>query len=129
MKQSDGTETKTTLQLSEETHAKLASLKEEGHFEDMRDAYRLGIAVALKSGLIDDKGNRRSKTYLNIGSLDADGLLREVISTLFSPEEGDPTDIIERLAEAGVKAVWDTVNRDQGVTRLLATTESTAPNV
>lgn len=39
------------LGLSERVDAKLKRLQEEGHFADMRDAYRVGIALAMAFGI------------------------------------------------------------------------------
>jgi hypothetical protein len=111
-----------TLGLSEETHAKLVQLKEQGHFAEMRDAYRLAIAVAMRDGLIDPKENRRGKTYLNAGSLDPDGLLRDAIHEAL-PNEGSPYEVAERLGEAGVKALWEAVERG-GLERVLRPLET-----
>lgn len=100
-----------TLGLSEDSHAKLTQLKERGFFGEMRDAYRLGIAVAMRDGIIDAPGGKRSKTYLNAGSLDPDGVIRDTILEMFPSSEGAPYEIAERLGEAGVKDLFSRLER------------------
>jgi hypothetical protein len=101
----------TTLSLSEDGHRKLTDLKDRGFFAEMRDAYRAAIALALAEGLIDAREGKRTRTYLNAGSLDPDGILRDIILEYFPEEEGGPYEITERLGEVGVFALWERLQR------------------
>ena len=95
-------EQKITLRLSEEAHAKLSELQASGLFGQMLDAYRLAIALALSEGVIDAPEHRRGKTYINAGSLDPDGLIRDAVLETYGDRAGPPYEIAERLGEAGV---------------------------
>lgn len=90
----------TTVGLSESAHATLQSMKDVRLIAEMRDGYRLAIAVALAKGLVADAPTK-TKTFLNVGSLDQDGSLRNVLQELF-PDESRPYALAERLAEAGM---------------------------
>ena len=91
-----------TVRLTDDAHEKLTQLKESGIFGEMLDAYRMAIGIALSEGIIDAPENKRVRTYLNAGSLDPDGLIRDVIVETFPASEGSPYEIAERLAEAGI---------------------------
>jgi hypothetical protein len=92
--------------LSERVDAKLKRLYEEKHFVDMRDAYRVGIALAIAYGIhppevIPPKVNR-----YNISQIDEDKSIETAISLLIDDDddEGVPTyRWAERLAEWGVE--------------------------
>ena len=101
-----------TLGLSEDAHVKLTRLKEDGHFNDMRDAYRLAISVALAEGLIAPKSKPLSRTYINVGSLDPDGILRSAILEHFQGREGQPYEVAARLGEEGVLALTQRLERN-----------------
>lgn len=57
-----------TVGLTGETHRMLQQLKEDGVFNEMKDAYRLGIALAISNGIIAPEGIKTG-TVLNVGSL------------------------------------------------------------
>jgi hypothetical protein len=94
----------------------LSEVLETGWFEEEMDAYRVAIAVALARGLCADAGGMVGvKTKFNVGSLDNDGKLRTLITTL-APSSGDrPYEHAERLAEAGVAYLAEKLGR-QGAT-------------
>jgi Arc/MetJ-type ribon-helix-helix transcriptional regulator len=117
-------EQKITLRLSEEAHAKLAELSQNGLFGQMLDAYRLAISLALAEGLIDSAEHRRGKTYINAGSLDPDGLIRDAIAERFGDREGPPYEIAERLGEAGVLELADRLERQPELTPMFKTLQS-----
>lgn len=90
-----------TVGLTEDTHKMLQRLKEDGVFNEMRDGYRLGIALAISNSIIAPE-DIKTRTVLNAGSLDPDNSIRDVIAELY-PEAADrPYAYGERLAEAGV---------------------------
>jgi hypothetical protein len=101
-----------TLGLSEDAHGKLTRLRKDGLFAEMRDAYRLAIALALAEGLIAPRSKPRPHTYINAGSLDPDGLIRDVMVEHFQGKEGQPYEVAERLGEAGVLELWERVQRN-----------------
>ncbi len=89
--------------LSERVDAKLKRLQEEKHFTDMRDAYRVGIALAIACGIrppeiIPPKVNR-----YNISQIDEDKSIETAISLLMDTEGVPPYRWAERLAEWGVE--------------------------
>lgn len=93
-----------TVGLTDETHRMLRQLKDDGVFNEMRDGYRLGIALAIADGIIAPEGTKMG-TFLNVGSLDPDNTLRDVITEMY-PEAADrPYAYAERLAEAGVAEI------------------------
>ena len=91
-----------TVGLTAESHSNIQRLKEEGVFADMLDAYRFAIGLAIKRGLLAPEGIKTS-TIFNVGSLDRDGIIKDLILTLFVEAESRPYVFAERLAEAGVK--------------------------
>ncbi len=89
--------------LSERIDTKLKRLQEEKYFTDMRDAYRVGIALALAYGIqppeiIPPKVNR-----YNISQIDEDKSIETAISLLMDTEGSPPYRWAERLAEWGVE--------------------------
>lgn len=89
--------------LTEETHALLQKLQAEGVFDEMRDGYRLGIALAIaRGGIAAEVQSQSHRNVLNIGSLDPDGAIRDMINELYPEAAGKPYAIAERLAEYGV---------------------------
>lgn len=114
------TENQRTLALTEEGHRKLSQLKEDGYFGEMRDAYRLAISLAMAEGLIADRATSRTRTYINVGSLDPDGILRDAITAYFQGREGPPYEVAERLGEAGVADLADRLERNPSFSELFA---------
>lgn len=101
-----------TIRYSDRSQEILQSLKEEGLIGEMRDGFRLGIGLAIASGVIAERGIRM-KTFLNVGSFDGDGTIRNVILELYPNEPGTPYEIAERLAEAGVAEIGRLHDNDQ----------------
>jgi hypothetical protein len=90
-----------TVGLTEETHSVLQRLKDDGVFNEMKDGYHFGIAFAIAKDLIAP-ANIRTRTILNLGSLDPDGSIRDMVLQLFPDAAARPYRYVERLAEAGV---------------------------
>jgi hypothetical protein len=95
-----------TVGLSEATHARLVRLKEDGIFAEMKDGYRFGIGLSIAEGWVSPPGTK-VKTFLNVGSLDPDGSLRNLISALYPQASSAPYAMAERLAEAGVARIGE----------------------
>jgi hypothetical protein len=95
----------TTVGLSDSAHVKLKRLKEEGHFADMTDAYRFGIALALAYGVTPGITSGSRQTIFNVGTLDPDKSLFAAVSAL-RPETNEPVyRTAEKLAEWGVEEI------------------------
>ena len=96
------TEITKTVGLTEETHGMLQRLKENKVFDEMSDGYRLGIALSISKGGAAAPEDIKTRTFLNIGSLDPDGSIRDLITELYPEHAYKPYAYAERLAEAGV---------------------------
>ncbi len=89
--------------LSESGNDKLDRLKELGYFSEKLDGYRFAVSLALAQGVIPPEISKRS-TFLNVGSLDPDLIIRGAVETLI-PEQLEGTTVyrlVERLADWGV---------------------------
>lgn len=92
----------TNLGLSDQAHSKLKRLYEDGHFLQMVDAYRLGIALALAHGVIPPEPPSPRATIFGVATVDPD---REMFSAIkLSMDTGDIPIYrwAERLAEWGI---------------------------
>jgi hypothetical protein len=89
--------------LSEAANDKLDELKERGYFAEKIDGYRFAVALAISQGANPGEISRRT-TFLNVGSLDPDQVLRRSVEALRPLELGETTvyRLIERLADWGV---------------------------
>lgn len=94
----------TTIGLSGRAHQKLQQLKEDGHFEDMQDAYRFAIALALAHGAetIPEQEISNRTTIFNVGTIDPDGSLHFAVRTLAEVRGDSVYRTAENLAEWGV---------------------------
>lgn len=91
------------LGLSERVDEKLKRLQEEKHFADMRDAYRVGIALAIAYGICPPEIMPPKVNRYNISQIDEDKSIETTINLLIDTE-GVPTyRWAERLAEWGVE--------------------------
>jgi hypothetical protein len=91
----------TMIGLTERTHAGLKKLKEDEHFNQMLDAYRFGIALALASGVIPEEISQ-TVTIFAVGTVDQN---KEIYTAIKSIMETGDTPVYrwaERLAEWGV---------------------------
>ena len=92
------------LGLSEVTYQLCVRLKEEGVFRELLDVYRLGIALAIKEGKALPEVSRQRNMF-NFGSLDPDGVIKDVITELYPDQADRPYAFAERLAEYGVSEI------------------------
>lgn len=92
-----------TIGLSESGNDKLDELKEAGIFAEKMDGYRFAVALALAQGAVGVEIAKRA-TFLNIGSLDPDQILRRAVEALMPDQLADTTPyrLVERLADWGV---------------------------
>jgi hypothetical protein len=93
--------------LSEAGNDKLDRLKEMGYFAEKMDGYRFAVSLALAQGVIPPDITKRT-TFLNVGSLDPDQMLRRAVEALLNDQiEGTtPYRLVERLADWGVTELF-----------------------
>jgi hypothetical protein len=92
----------TMIGLSERVHSLLSQMKEDGHFNEMADGYRLGIALALAHGAIPGEVPTPKKTVFSVATIDPDQEIAAAIRALGPAEGGSIYRLAERLAEWGV---------------------------
>lgn len=92
----------TMIGLSEKTHPLLKRLKEDGHFAEMADAYRFGIALALAHGVIPGEPLAPRTTIFSVATIDPDREIATAIQALMDTEDLPIYRWAERLAEWGV---------------------------
>ena len=101
-----------TFGTSETAHQVLKALAlegEEGVFSSMMDAYRFAIALGLAIGKQTQLANRR--TVFNVGSLDKDHSLANLITTLRPEVQADSVyRAAEEFAETGLAAMAPSVS-------------------
>lgn len=89
--------------LSERAHAKLKRLQQDGHFFEMRDAYRMGIALALSRGICPPEILPPKAGIYSISQIDPDQSIALAIKLLMDTEDLPPYRWAERLAEWGIE--------------------------
>ena len=92
----------TMIGLSEKSHTVLKRLKEDGHFAEMADAYRFGIALALAHGVIPDEPPPPRTTIFSVATIDPDREIGNAIRALMDTQDMAVYRWAERLAEWGV---------------------------
>ena len=111
----------TTVGMTTAGHQTLTALKHNpddehsGPFHQMKDAYLFSVSLALRCGKIAPESLVTDKTFLNVGSLDPDRSLYDVVSLLRPTEcANEPVyRTVMRLAEAGLEEL---VERSAGGT-------------
>ncbi|MBK8015247.1 MAG: hypothetical protein IPK20_00170 [Betaproteobacteria bacterium] len=92
--------------VSENVHPKLKRLKEDGHFREMLDAYRFGIAYALAMGVVPDEVS--SQTVFSVASVDPDQTIKHAIQAILGDQVQCPVyRMAERLANWGVQEIYE----------------------
>jgi hypothetical protein len=99
-----------TVGVSAEGASNLASLMATKYFEEEGDAYRTAICYALAHPNIPVPDRVTGvQTKFNVGTLDREGKLRLLVSVL-APDRADrPYDYCQRLADAGLRALYQEV--------------------
>ena len=92
----------TMIGLSERVHSLLSQMKEDGHFNEMADGYRLGIALALAHGAIPGEVPTPRKTVFSVATIDPEQEIAAAIRALGQVDGGLVYRYAERLAEWGV---------------------------
>jgi hypothetical protein len=93
----------TMIGVSEATHAKLRRLKEDGHFKEMADAYRFGIALALAQGIVPPEVS--TGTVFSVATIDPDQSIKTAIQAILGEEVAGKSiyKMAERLADWGIQ--------------------------
>jgi len=94
-----------TVGLSHETKTKLDRLKSDGHFLEMMDAYKFAIGLALASSAIHPP-LKNTTTFVNVGSLDSDRALYDIVKLLRDEADEPVYKTAERLAEWGINELY-----------------------
>lgn len=92
----------TTVGLSDAAHAKLRQLKEDGFFAEMSEGYRFAVSLALANGIKPSKKKVSRGTIFNVGTLDPDQTLYNVVAILRDDDSEPVWKTVEKLAEWGV---------------------------
>lgn len=93
----------TNIGLSEGAHGKLKRLKEDGHFNEMADAYRFAIALALAHGVVPPELPAPRANIFGVATIDMRGEIYNAIKALMDTREIPVYRWAERLAEWGVE--------------------------
>lgn len=110
----------TSIGLSEKCHQYLKSLKENNNFEEMVDAYRLGIALALANKISPPEVSQPRQTIFGISTVDPKGEIFTVISVLCPDIDSSIYRHAEKLAEWGVNKLYSlSMNGDINFSELL----------
>lgn len=91
-----------TVGVTEAGASALVRIMETGFFGTEMDAYKVAVALALRAGVRADESVTGVTTKWNIGSLDPDGLLADLVDVLDRGGTGDPIDRAQRLADIGL---------------------------
>ncbi len=91
------------VRLSEKTHARLKRLKEDGHFLDMLDGYRCGVALALAHGVEPDEIPTPRTNVFGTSTFDPDKDIATAISAIMDVKDVPVYRWAERLAEWGIE--------------------------
>ena len=91
-----------TVGLTSAGHSSLQRLKDDGVFSEMIDGYRFAIGLAVHRRMIAPD-TISTETIFNVGSLDRDGMIRDLVVSLYPEAKERPYSFAERLAEAGVE--------------------------
>jgi hypothetical protein len=97
-------ETRATVSLSPEAGAIASEIRERYRFTDLMDVARFGVAVAVAHQISPDGGRTpgpASGTW-NLGSLDRDSELRNLIKVLYPDQAQDPSLALETLMDKGL---------------------------
>lgn len=105
--------------LSDQAREQLETITAQGGFDNMQDAYRLAIAVALAENLEPADASISRTTYINVGGLDPDHSLRSAVLAIREDHDGRPVALLERLAESGIARVHAHVDSGKSLRELL----------
>lgn len=92
----------TNIGLSETAHRKLKRLKEDEHFDEMVDAYRCGVALALAYGALPDELPASRQNIFGVATVDPNREIFIAVQALTDTSEVGVYRMAERLADWGV---------------------------
>lgn len=112
---------KVTVGLTPLGEQRLERVMNSRYMSEELTAYRIAIAVALARGEITPREEmKKVKTKFNVGSLDRDGRLREMIEiTMPQDASGKVFEVAERLADAGIAILDECVQDGRPLSDLL----------
>lgn len=93
----------TMIGLSERSHLLLRRLKDDGHFAEMADAYRFGVALALAHGVVPEEISGTRTTVFSVATIDPDREIATAVRTILGDDGSSLYRKMERLAEWGVR--------------------------
>lgn len=102
------------LSLSESAHQKLQTLKEKKQFLEMKDAYRLGIALALSRNIVPDEIKPPKNSIYSVSQIDPDKSIALAITLLMDTGNIPPYRWLERLAEWGIDELYKLCENGDG---------------
>lgn len=115
-----------TIGLTNPTKEKLKRLKEDGYFNEMQDGYKFAVALALFNNAIETKIGTTGTMY-GASDLDQNNELYEVVKALRVDCDEPVYKTIERLAEWGVKELYEQAqNGEIDFSKLLVSAEKAA---
>ncbi len=118
---------KTQIGLSDQASDHLDVVRREGGFRNDQDVYRLAITIAIAEGLSPTPENVQRTNKYSVGSLDPKHAMSTAIRHLRDDHADRPVALMERLAEAGLKRLFDHVDSGKSLHELLATFAPPAP--
>lgn len=118
---------KVTVGLTPDGDNRLDEVMESEFFEEELTAYRVAISVALAHDVATDRDQmKKVRTKFNVGSLEEDGRLRELIEVLRPYAGADQVfSLAERLADAGLRILAERVRNDKPLRDVLLTEMTT----
>jgi len=100
----------TMIGVAESVHPKLKRLKEDGHFREMLDAYRFGIAYALAVGVMPEEVS--SQTVFSVATVDPDQTIKHAIQAILGEQLQCPVyRMAERLANWGIQEIYEEASK------------------
>lgn len=115
-----------TIGLTAGTKEKLKRLKDDGYFHEMQDGYKFAVGLALFSNAIE-LNMSNSGTMYGTGDLDQNNDIYETVKALRSNNDEPVYKTVERLAEWGVKELYEQAqNGEIDFSKILSTAYSAA---
>lgn len=99
--------------LSENMHFKLSQMKEEGIFNEMKDGYRLAVALAIYHDIdVSNLELSQRKNMYDVGGVDEDGIIKSAIRLKYPLYQGQEYKLMEKLADAGMQLLDEKMGFD-----------------